>query len=131
MLRIVVRLLGAGFLLQGIGWVVQPERAAAALGMPLLDGLARSTQVGDMASFFLTAGATMLVGATRGRARLLYVPAGLIGGAAVTRTLAWAFHGAAFAATFVPIEVAVGAVLVLAARVLDARPRGGVPDDFR
>ncbi len=131
MLRIVVRLLGAGFLLQGIGWVVQPGRAAAALGMPLLDGIARSTQVGDMASFFLTAGTTMLVGSHPGRARLLYVPAGLIGGAAVTRTLAWAFHGAAFAAMFVAVEVVIGAVLAVAARVLDGCTRGGVPDDFR
>ena len=120
MLRIVVTLLGVGFLLQGIGWVVRPERAAASLGMPLLDGIARSSEVGDMASFFLAAGVTMLLGSLPGRARLLYVPAGLVGGAAITRTLAWAFHGAAFASTFVSIEMAVGAVLVLAARVADA-----------
>jgi hypothetical protein len=120
MFRIVVRLLGVGFLLQGIRWVVRPAQAAASLGMPLLDGIARSSEVGDMASFFLAAGVTMLLGSVPGRARLLYFPAGLVGGAAVARTLAWAFHDAAFASTFVPIEVAVGAVLVLAARVADA-----------
>jgi len=54
-----------------------------------------------------------------GRARLLYVPAALIGGAAVTRTLAWALHDAAFAALFIAVEVAVGLLLLAAAGNLD------------
>jgi hypothetical protein len=87
--------------------------------MPLLDGLARSTQVGDLACFFLVAGITMLIGSRPGRAGLLYVPAAMIGGAAVTRTLAWAFQGAAFATLFITIEVAVGVFLLKAARELD------------
>jgi hypothetical protein len=100
-LRIVAMLLGAGFVLQGVGWLVAPVRSAAALGMPLLDGVGRSTQVGDFAAFFLTAGVTMLAGTRRGHGHLLYVPAGLLGAAAFGRTVAWAFHGAAFAATFI------------------------------
>jgi len=118
-LRTVTMLLGALFVLQGIGWLADPARAAAGLGMPLLDGMARSTQVGDLASFFLVAGVTMLVGSRPGRAALLYVPAGLIGGAAITRTLAWALHGAAFATLFISIEVVIGVVLVNAAKTLD------------
>lgn len=120
MLRIVIRLLGAGFFLQGLGWIATPERAAAGLGMPLLDGVARSTQAGDFASFFLVAGATMLLGTLPGRARLLYVPAALIGGAAITRTLAWALHDAAFAAQFIAVEVVVGVLLLVAAGASDA-----------
>jgi hypothetical protein len=112
-------LLGAGFALQGVGWLVDPARVAASLGMPLLDGLARSTQVGDLAIFFLVAGVTMLLGSRPGRASLLYVPAGLIGGAAITRTLAWAFQGAAFAALFITVEVVVGVLLLRAASTLD------------
>ncbi len=38
-LRIVTVLMGAGFALQGVGWLVVPGRAAASLGMPVLDGL--------------------------------------------------------------------------------------------
>jgi hypothetical protein len=49
------------------------------------------------------------------------VPAALIGGAAVTRTLAWALHGAAFAGLFISIEVAVGLFLLRAAATLDPR----------
>jgi hypothetical protein len=119
-LRLLVTLVGVFFALQGIGWLADPARAAAGLGMPLLDGLARSTQIGDLAAFFLTGGATMVVGARPGRARLLLVPAGMLGAAAVARTLAWALHGAALAATFIAIEVAVAVLLLAAARRLDA-----------
>lgn len=113
-LRIAVTLVGAGFVLQGLLWLAAPARAAAGLGMPLLDGLGRSTQAGDLASFFLTAGVTIALGSRPGRARLLYVPAGLVGGAAVARTLVWALHGAAFAGTFIAGEVVVTALLLAA-----------------
>jgi hypothetical protein len=119
-LRLVVAVLGIGFALQGLLWVVDPARAAAGLGMPLLDGLGRSTQAGDFASFFLTAGVTMLLGSRPGRARLLYVPAALIGGASITRTVAWALHDAAFATTFIAVEVVVGLLLLVAATALDS-----------
>ncbi len=118
-LRLAIVLLGAFFTLQGVAWLVDPARVAASLGMPLLDGLARSTQVGDLAAFFLVAGVTMLLGSRDGRSPLLYVPAALIGGAAVTRTLAWAFQGADFAAFFITVEIVVGVTLLIGARRLD------------
>jgi hypothetical protein len=43
------------------------------------------------------------------------VPAGLVGGAAVARTLMWALHGAAFAGTFIAGEVVVSTLLLAAA----------------
>jgi len=110
-MRIVTTLLGAAFALQGLAWIVAPGRAAERLGMPLLDGLGRSTQVGDFAAFFLTAGVTMIVGSRPGRARLLFVPAGMLACAAVVRTLAWLVHGAPFAFTFVFVEVLAAALL--------------------
>jgi len=119
-LRTLTTLLGALFALQGFVWIADPGRAAAGLGMSLLDGVALSTQIGDLSALFFTAGATMLVGARPGRARLLYVPMGLFGVAAVARMLAWALHGAAFAATFIAIEVVMAALLLAAARRLDA-----------
>jgi hypothetical protein len=118
-LRITTALLGAAFSLQAVLWLVAPARAAAALGMPLLDGVGRSTQIGDLSVFFAAAGILMLLGSRPGRARWLYVPAGLVGGASVTRSVAWAFHGADFAATFIGVEVAVGLLLLAAARTLD------------
>ena len=118
-LRLVVTLLGVFFALQGALWLLAPARMAGSLGMPLLDGLGRSTQVGDFASFFLTAGVSMLIGSRPGQARLLYFPAALIGGAAVTRTLAWLLQGADFAALFIVVEIVTGVVLYRAAGKLD------------
>jgi hypothetical protein len=120
-LRIVTILIGVGFTLQGVGWLVVPDRAAASLGMPVLDGLARSTQFGDFAAFFLTLGLSILAGIRPGHARLLYFPAGLLGGAAVCRTVAWAAHGAAFATSFILVEVIACLFLLAAARPTESR----------
>ena len=119
-LRIVTMLLCAFFTLQGVSWIFDPARAAEGLAMPLLDGLARSTQVGDSAAFFLTIGVTAGIGSRPGRARLLLVPAGMLGGTALMRTLAWLLHDAAFAGTFIGVELVCAALLLLAARRLDA-----------
>ena len=118
-LRIAIVLLGALFTLQGIVWIGDPGREASRLGMPLLEGAARSTQIGDLAAFFLTAGSTILIGARPGFARLLYVPMGLFGFAAAARTLAWALQGAAFTGRFIAIEVGLAALLLAAALRLD------------
>jgi len=115
-LRTVTVLLGAGFALQGVGWLIAPDRAAGALGMPVLDGLGRSTQFGDFAAFFLTAGVTILAGSRPGRGRLLYVPAGLLASAAFGRIVAWALHGAAFATTFILVELVASLLLLVGAR---------------
>jgi hypothetical protein len=114
-LRIVTILMGVAFALQGVGWLVAPGRAAAMLGMPVLDGLARSTQFGDFAAFFLTLGLSILAGIRSGHARLLYFPAGLLGSAALGRTVAWAVHDAAFATTFILVELAASLLLLGAA----------------
>ena len=119
-LRLAVAVLGGFFTLQGIGWLLLPARAAEGLGMPLLDGMGRSTQIGDFAAFFLVGGITMLLGSRPGRASWLRFPAALIGGAAVTRSLAWLLHGADFAALFITVEVGTFVLLWYAAGRLDA-----------
>jgi len=115
-LQVLTILLGGGFTLEGVGWLIAPHRAAATLGMPVLDGLARSTQFGDFAAFFLTLGLSILAGTRAGQARMLYFPAALLGSAALCRTVAWAIHGAAFAAMFIAVEVTASLLLLAAAR---------------
>ncbi len=119
-LRVLTLVVGAFFVLQGLGWLANPASAAAGLAMPLLDGLARSTQVGDFAAFFLAIGATTLVGTRPGHAQLLLVPAGILGAAAVARILAWALHSAGFASVFIGVEVIAGAFLTFASQRLGA-----------
>jgi hypothetical protein len=81
--------------------------------MTLQEGVGRSTQIGDMAAFFGTLGVGSIVGSLRGRERLLYFPAGLLGSTALFRTVAWIAHGAAFATAAIAVEV-IGTALLLA-----------------
>lgn len=122
-LRIAIIAMGVGFTLQGLAWLIVPERAAGGLGMPALEGLGRSTQFGDFAAFFLVLGGSILVGCRPGRARVLYFPAALLAAAAACRTIAWAAHGADFAALFIAVET-ISAVLLVAAGASRDAPGG-------
>ena len=62
-LRVVAGLFGILFLINGLQWIIAPASIAAQLGMPLLEGVGLSTQIGDMGSFFITVGAMTLIGA--------------------------------------------------------------------
>ena len=86
--RILGGLLGAFFFLQGLGWILDAQGAAEGLGMPLLDGIARSTQVGDLTGFFLCLGGFGLWGAYQQSPTWLLASGFLLFGAAVGRTLA-------------------------------------------
>ena len=117
-LTVVVGLSGLMFLLIGLRWLVDPSGAAGQLGMPLLDDVGRSTQIGDFAAFFLTLGVLILLAVVTSQ-RLWYYPAAmLLGIAALGRLLAWAVHDAALALNLIAPEVVIAAVLLLAARRL-------------
>ena len=116
--RIIAGVLGTFFFVQGLQWLITPASSAAALGMPFLDGAARSTQIGDISSFFLCTGAFAAYGAYAQNPTFVRAAGFLVGLVAVTRTIAWAFHGAAFANVFIPVEViAGGAFLFVATRI--------------
>lgn len=118
--RILAGVLGAFFLLQGLQWLVTPAASAAALGMELLEGVGRSTQIGDISNFFLCAGAFALYGAYRQNTAYLRASGCLIGLVSVTRTIAWAFHDAPFTTFFIVVEVITGVALFFAAARLDS-----------
>ena len=93
-LRVIVALPGILFVVTGLRWLVDPASAAAQFGMPLLDGLGRSSQIGDMASFFLTLGVLILIALITAK-RVWYYPAiMLLVFTAVSRILAWLIHDA-------------------------------------
>ena len=116
--RIVVAIPGVLFLLTALQWIFDPAAAAESLGLPLLDGLARSTEVGDLGAFFLACSGMILYGAATANPHWLRAPAILVGSAAFVRTLAWLLHGADFAALFITVEVVVAGVLwTVAARL--------------
>lgn len=120
-LKVVTALPGLVFIILGLGWLVAPAGVANAFGMPLLDGLGGSTQIGDLGAFFLCGGLMVLLGLATEKREWLYAAAMLVAAAAVFRTAAWLLHGMPFAVPQVTIEVAMTALLLFTASRLQPR----------
>ncbi len=114
--KILVILASTLLLVSGIRWLVDPAGSAAGLGMPLLDGIGRSSQIGDLSAFFLVAGGFGLLGVLRGNATLLYTPAALVGAAAVLRILATLLHDAGLATQLIAVEAVLLVIFVAGAQ---------------
>ena len=119
-IRVIVGLFGLMMFVMGLRWLVDPAGAAAGIGMPVLDGLARSSQIGDLGAFFIVSGGFALLGVIKRNAALLYAPAALVGVAALFRLLAWLVQGAAFAPEFIVFELIMCAVFLFARHRLAA-----------
>ncbi len=117
-LRALVGVLGLIFLMNAANGVVDAAAAAEGLGMPLLDGVGRSTQMGDIGGFFLAVAVLFGGGAYREDPQWLRGAALLLASAALMRTLAWLVQGAAFAPNFIVLEIALAvAGLYVASRM--------------
>jgi len=110
-------------LVSGLRWLVDPAGAAQGLGMPLLEGVGLSTQIGDLTAFFVVAGGFGLLGLMRGDGSLLYTPAALVGAAALFRLLATILHDAALATQMIAVEALMLVIFVAAAQRLRAGQR--------
>jgi hypothetical protein len=110
-LRVITALPGILFVVTGVGWIVDPASAAAGVGMPLLEGVGRSTQIGDLGAFFLTMGLLILIGVTTLKRVWFYPPMMLLSLAAALRIIAWLVHGAALAGSMIAVEIVVTALL--------------------
>ena len=96
-----------------LGWLMDPATAAAALAMPLLEGMGGNTQIGDFTSFFFTAGLFACIGAYRAEHRWLYAYISLLGSAAVFRSLAVVTHGSEPLTQAIIAEIVMVAFLIL------------------
>ena len=113
-LRVVAGLFGALFLINGLQWIITPATIAEQLGMPLLEGVGLSTQIGDMGSFFITVGAMTLIGVITQTRHWFYAPSMLLLVAALYRTLSAVLYGAPFVISAIAVEVVVGLFLIFA-----------------
>ena len=113
-LRIVAGLVGILFFLNGLQWIISPANVAASLGMPLLEGVGLSTQIGDLGSFFITVGAMTLIGTLTQTRHWFYAPSMLLLVAALYRTLSAVLYGAPFVMSAIIVEVVVGLFLIFA-----------------
>jgi hypothetical protein len=114
-LRVVIALPAILFILIGLQWLGDPAAAAKGLGMTLMDGMGRSSQMGDVGSFFLMGGSIAMLGVITLRREWFYASAMLVAGAAVFRTVAWLAHDAPFATASIIIEVVITALMLFAA----------------
>ncbi len=110
-LNIVTYIVGFLFFINGVMWLIYPAASAEALGMSLLSGEGLSTQIGDLSSFFLVLGSFILLGAYTKQKYWFYAPIALLGLAAISRTIAYLFHDAAFATQSIMVEVLVACLL--------------------
>ena len=93
---------------------------ASELGMPLLEGVGLSTQIGDLGAFFTGGALFILIGIMVQKRSWFYASAILLGLTAVFRVLAWLLHGATFATQMIAVEVIVTALVLFAASRIPA-----------
>lgn len=109
------------FISMGLRWLVDPGGVAPEMGMTLERGLGLSSQIGDLAGFFLTAGVCILLALVTGRRLWYYPPIMLLLLAATGRLIAWAVHEAAFAGSMIAVELGISTLLFAASRWLPER----------
>jgi hypothetical protein len=114
-LRILVMLPAVLFVVMGLRWITDPSGAATALGMTLMDGVGRSSQIGDVGALFLAMGIMMLVALITARRSWYYAPALMLALVALLRVIAWLLHDAALALDMILVEIVVTGVLLVAA----------------
>lgn len=122
-LRVFLFLSAVGFLVTGLRFAVAPAGAAKGLAMPLLDGAARSSQIGDVGALFLGMGLMILTALATLERTWFLAPALLLFLVAVLRVLAWLFHGAALMMPMIVPELVIGGLLVLASTKLSEAER--------
>jgi hypothetical protein len=117
-LKVLVLLPALLFLSTGVRWLVAPAGVAPTFGLTLGEGVALSSQVGDMAGFFLTLGSCMLIALISGRRSWYYPAIMLLAITAVGRIVAWLVHDATLALDLIGPEVVVSVILLVASRRL-------------
>ncbi|MEM7534599.1 MAG: hypothetical protein AAF639_20630 [Chloroflexota bacterium] len=112
---------GVFFLYTGYQWLVSPEAAASALMMPLLNGAALSSQMGDIGGLSLGMG-LVVMGAVVTRKGDWLIPLSIILACiGIYRLLAFSLHDASLALEFVIVEIVLSVWLGLASQILSVK----------
>ena len=107
LMRVAIGLPALAFIFVGFAWWISPEFIGSLFRMELLKGAGLSTQIADLASFFLTLGCCMLVGLLS-RSPIWFLPAILLLSFAILgRLIAWLSHGADLTLDMIFVEVVV------------------------
>ena len=117
-LKLLVLLPAILFVVTGVRWLVAPAGIAPDFGLTLAEGIGLSSQIGDMAGFFLTLGSCMLIALISEHRSWYYPPMMLLAITALGRIVAWLLHDATLAVSQITVEVVVALILLLASRRL-------------
>ena len=116
--KLLVLLAAILFLVMGVRWLVAPAGVAPDFGLTLSDGIGLSSQIGNMAGFFLLLGSCMLIALISRHRSWYYPPMMLLAITALGRTVAWLLHDATLAVSQIMTEVVMAIFLLLASRRL-------------
>ena len=119
--RIIAGLIGALMAATAAGWLLDPETAAGSLGMSYMDGIGRSTLVGEISAFFVFLVVMCIAGAVTRVGHYLRSAGLLLLLTAIFRTTAWALHGAEFATIFIVFEIVMAVLLFFCAAKIGQR----------
>ena len=100
-------------MLTAFNWIIDPSSAAAGLSMSLLQGEGGNTQIGDLTSFFFTAGIMAIIGAYRNEHIWIYATVCLLGSAAIFRIYAGIMHGTEFLMSAIFFEILTSILLII------------------
>ncbi|MDA7855667.1 hypothetical protein N9A51_00340 [Pseudomonadales bacterium] len=117
-LSVLIALPAVMFIMTGLRWLVDPATAAAQFGMPLLDGIGLSTQIGDLAAFFIAGGMFVFIALITSKRSWYYPPIMLVGFTALFRVLAWLLHDATLAVQMIVPEIVIAVLLLAASRII-------------
>jgi len=106
------------FLLTGYRWLVSPEAAASALMMPLLKGVALSSQMGDIGGLFLAMGLLTTGAVVYRKGDWLMSVSIILACIAIFRLLSYTLHGAALVRQMVVFEIVLSIWFGIASRKL-------------
>ena len=119
-LRFLSALPGILMLSFGIRWIVTPATVAAEMRLPLLEDMARSTQIGELGAFLSGTGLLILIGVVNQGRVWLYAASLMLSITAVFRSVAWMSHDAPLATQIIIGEMVVVLLLLVTSTQLEA-----------
>jgi hypothetical protein len=117
-LKLLILLPAIFFIVTGVRWLVAPAGVAPMFELTLDEGIGLSSQVGDMAGFFLTLGSCILIALISGRQTWYYPAIMLLAITAVGRIVAWLVHDASLPLDLIAPEIIIALILFVASRRL-------------
>tara|TARA_B100000941_G_scaffold22187_1_gene13296 strand:- start:749 stop:1156 length:408 start_codon:yes stop_codon:yes gene_type:complete len=105
------------FLSNAYSWVTNPSKASSDLGMPYLEGIGRSSQIGDFSAFFIGVGIFCFIGGIFKNISFLIAAIIILISAAAMRIIAWQLYSASFATLYIAVEI-VSSIMLLSGIIL-------------